>query len=146
MNKLILSSIVIFTITGCVSTTPENLAPNDPRTCAQNFTHAGSLITGKSFKTNDIIANTDKKTAFTKISKFVAMDGWHILNSDHELGMINASQTVTFGEGATAPLNISVDQLNNSVKVSISFSTSIGVHSPAESVMESFCGMIASAK
>jgi len=144
MKKLILSAVVILT-TGCVSTTPENLAPNDSRTCAQNFTHAGSLVTGKTFKTNDLITNIDKKSAFSKISKFIAMDGWHILNSDSDLGMINASQTVSFGDGKTAPLNVSVDQVDSNVKVSISFSTSMGVHSPADAVMESFCEMVASA-
>jgi len=144
MKKLILSAVVILT-TGCVSTTPENLAPNDSRTCAQNFTHAGSLVTGKTFKTNDLITNIDKKSAFSQISKFIAMDGWHILNSDSDLGMINASQTVSFGDGKTAPLNVSVDQVDSNVKVSISFSTSMGVHSPADAVMESFCEMVASA-
>lgn len=102
MKKLILSSVLMLT-TGCVSTAPEGLASNDSRACAQNFTHEGSLITGKLYKTNDTIQHVSKKSAFTKISKYIAMDGWHIINSDGELGMINASQTVSFGKGKTAP-------------------------------------------
>lgn len=141
MNKLIISSLLLLT-SSCASTTPEKLAPNDSRFCAKNFTHEGSLMTGKVYKTNGIIYGADKNSAFAKIIKHIAMDGWHILNSDKELGMINASQTVSFGKGKTAPLNVSIDQVNNDVKVSVSFSTSIGVHSPAEAVMESFCEII----
>ena len=92
--------------------------------------------------------NTSKKSAFAKVAKYIAMDGWHILNSDSELGMISASQTVSFGKGKTAPLNVSVNQKNKDVDVelSISFSTSMGVYSPADAVMESFCEIAASAK
>ena len=144
MKKIILSSVLVLT-TGCVSTAPESIATNDLRSCAQNFTHEGSLMTGKLFKTNDTIQGISKNAAFAKISKYIAMDGWHITNSDKELGMINASQTVSFGKGKTAPLNVSIDEVEKDVKVSISFSTSMGVHSPAEAVMESFCKMVTSA-
>lgn len=144
MKKLFLSSALIL-VTGCASTGPESIATNDTRSCAQNFTHEGNLMTGKIFKTHDIVQGANKKSAFTKISKYIAMDGWHITNSDRELGMINASQTVSFGKGKTAPLNVSIDELDEGVKVSISFSTSMGVHSPAEAVMESFCKMVTSA-
>lgn len=144
MKKLFLSSMLVLTA-GCASTGPESIATNDPRSCAKNFTHEGSLMTGKVFKTNDTIQGVSKKSVFTKVSKHIAMDGWHITNSDSELGMINASQTVSFGKGKTAPLNISIDEFDAGVKVSISFSTSMGVHSPAEAVMESFCEIVGSA-
>ena len=54
MKKLFLSSALIL-VTGCASTGPESIATNDTRSCAQNFTHEGNLMTGKIFKTNDIV-------------------------------------------------------------------------------------------
>ncbi len=145
MNKVIL--IIGFgVLTGCASTSDEPLAPNDARICAQNFTQSGSLLTGKQYKTFEVIKSTKQKSAFEKITRQVAADGWHITNSDSQLGLLSASQTVSFGEGKTAPLNITVEQVNSDVKTAITFTTSAGVYSPATAVMNSFCDIIEAAK
>lgn len=145
MRNIIFATITL-AISGCSSTESQQLAPNDSRICAQNFTHQGSLVTGKIFRTHQIIPGASKSSVYSKLAEHIALDGWHIINSDKDLGILSASQTVAFGKGKTAPLNISVNQQNNQAKVSISFATSMGVHSPAEAVMNSFCEMIEAAE
>ncbi|MEZ9701106.1 hypothetical protein AB4455_25585 [Vibrio sp. 10N.261.46.E12] len=110
--------------------------------CVKNFTHEGNMVLGNTFKTNALIENVSKKSAFEKVSKYVAMDGWHITYSDKDLGIISGSQTVSFGEGKSAPLNILINAKGQDSEISISFSTSMGVYSPSESVMNNFCKMV----
>ncbi|MFV0449088.1 MAG: hypothetical protein ACK5MF_11625 [Vibrio sp.] len=133
-------------LTGCASTSNEQSASNDARVCAQNFTQSGSLLTGKQYKTFEIIENAKQKSTFEKITRHITADGWHITNSDSQLGLLSASQTISFGEGKTAPLNITVEQINSDVKTAITFTTSAGVYSPATAVMNSFCEIIEAAK
>ncbi len=146
MKKLSSSLFALAILSGCASTEPTHLVTSDTRACAQNFTTQGNLLTGMLFKTHDTLPSVTKKDALSKTAKHIAIDGWHITNSDVDLGILSAAKTVSFGDGKTAPLNITFDEQNNGVKASIAFSTSSGVASPSEAVMKSFCEMITIAK
>ncbi|GAA4094879.1 hypothetical protein [Zhongshania borealis] len=140
--KRILLPILITMAAGCASTGPVALAPNDGRDCARNFTQEGSIVTGKVYRTSIYLEGTGKKRAFSNISKGLAMQGWNISNSDSELGMLNANQSVAMSNGGTAPLNISVDDTSSGSEVSLAFSTGMGVYSPPNAVMEEFCKIV----
>lgn len=144
MKKIITVSALIL-MTGCASTGSVKNVNEDSgerKPCVKNFTHEGNMVLGSTFKTNALIENVSKKSAFEKVSKYVAMDGWHITYSDEDLGIISGSQTVSFGEGKSAPLNILINAKGQDSDISISFSTSMGVYSPSESVMNNFCKMV----
>lgn len=141
MKKIITYSALIL-LTGCVSTGSAKNNNEGLKPCVKNFTHEGNMVLGSKFKTNALIKGVKNKSAFKKISKYIVMDGWHITHSDKDLGIISASQTVSFGDGESAPLNISIDDKGKDSEVEISFTTSMGVYSPSKSVMNSFCEMV----
>ncbi|WP_299006944.1 hypothetical protein [uncultured Shewanella sp.] len=114
------------------------------KSCENNFTHK-KTSTGEIFRTSDVVYHTNKLEAFKKVSKYIAMDGWNINNSDINIGMINASQDVPFSNGKVAPLNIFINNIEDAIEISISYSTSSGVYSPKDAVMNNFCKIITSA-
>lgn len=140
-NKILL--IIIGTaLSGCASQGVQHLQTSDQRPCAQNFTYEGSFLTGQTFKTNGFVSGVSKAKAIEKVAKFTIADGWAITNTDKDLGIISASQTVSFGQGKTAPLNIGVDSVKGGVNVSMSYSISGGLSSPVEAVKDHFCSTI----
>jgi hypothetical protein len=145
MNRIFLSlSFIVVMLTGCASSAPQNLQTDDTRVCAQNFTFNGSFLTGRTFKTQQFINGVSKDDAMARAAKHLALEGYSITNTDKEIGIISASQTVSYGQGKTVPLNVSIDTKKNGVNVSISFSISGGLSTPVNSVKDAFCNIIKS--
>lgn len=108
--------------------------------CDSNFTKSGSFFSGQTYKTWAHFKNVNPSKAFKNAYLYTMKDGWQIVSSDKELGVISAAQDVSFGKGKTVPLNITVEEFGNSgSKVSMTYSTSGGVSSPTEAVKEHFC-------
>lgn len=143
-NKLLFLSMLL--LAGCGSTGPTHVAKNDPRPCAYNFTKEGSVLSGYLFRTHDILPNESQKSAVEKMTKELAMNGFNIINSDSKMGVINASQTVSFGKGKTVPLNVSVDPYSSGVKVDMSFTLIVGLYTPTDLVKEAFCKALTGVK
>ncbi len=139
MNKLALAVVLL---SGCASAPPQNLQTNDSRACAQNFTYDGSFLAGRTFKTHQFVGGVSKDIAMVRAAKHLAIEGYSITNTDKEMGLISASQTVSFGQGKTVPLNVSIDSKDKGVNVSISFSISGGLTTPVNSVKDGFCDTI----
>ncbi len=132
MKKNILAVLVIVFLGGCASSGTQTLKTNDLRECAQNFTYDGSFLAGRTYKSHVFIKGVSKNTAMQRAARYTANDGWSITNTDQNLGIISASQTVSFGKGKTVPLNIGIESKKEGVKVSMTYSTSGGVTSPLE--------------
>jgi hypothetical protein len=139
MKKITLAVMVAAFLGGCASTGTQSMKTNDPRECAQNLTFNGSFLAGRTYKSHAFIKGVSKNTAMQRAARYTMNDGWSITNTDQSLGIISASQTVSFGQGKTAPLNIGIEAKNNGVNVSMSYSTSGGVTSPLESIRNHFC-------
>ncbi len=139
MKKSILTIVAIAFTAGCASSGTQTLKTNDSRECARNFTYNGSFLAGRTFKSHVFIKGVSKKTAMQRAAQYTINDGWSITNTDQSLGIISASQTVSFGKGKTVPLNIGIVPKNNGVNVSMTYSTSGGVSSPLESIKNHFC-------
>ncbi len=108
--------------------------------CEINFTEEGSFIKGKTYKTWALFDNVQPTDAYKKVYLYTVKDGWKITESDKELGVISASQDVSYGQGKTVPLNIVVEEAGSAgSKVSITYSTSGGVKSPTDAVKKHFC-------
>ncbi len=65
-----------------------------------------------------------------------------ITNTDKDLGIISASQTVSYGQGKTVPFNVTMESQGNALRVSTTYVLSGGVTSPAEAVRDEFCNVI----
>ncbi|MDR0716555.1 MAG: hypothetical protein LBF50_03955 [Azoarcus sp.] len=122
----------------------KTVQPNkdDPRECARNFTYDGSFMRGRTFKTNASVKGVKKDQAIQRAARYIANDGWQINNTDSNLGIISASQTVSYGNGKTAPLNVGIEPVQGGVKVSLSYSISGGVTSPVDAVQNFFCSVV----
>ena len=139
-----LSVVLLFFLTACAVAPPQKLQTDDKRMCAQNFTYDGSFLAGRTFRTHQFVGNVSKDVAVERAAKYLAKDGWSITNTDKELGVISASQTVSYGQGKTAPLSVSIDSADGGVNVSISFSISGGLTTSVNAVKDCFCKLIES--
>lgn len=146
MKKLTVFSFILVLVacfSGCVAIKQTQLTP-DNRICATNFAYDGSFFAGRTFKTFQDFPKVNKERAFERALEFVVSDGWQIISSNKSQGIISASQSVSFGKGATVPLNIFVKPLSrNGSKVSINYSTPGGVSSPVDAVRDTFCSILA---
>ncbi|MDR2259557.1 MAG: hypothetical protein LBE06_01200 [Azoarcus sp.] len=122
----------------------KTVQPNkdDSRECARNFTYDGSFMRGRTFKTNAFVKNVKQGQAIQRAARYIANDGWQINNTDSNLGIISASQTVSYGNGKTAPLNVGVEPVQGGVKVSLSYSISGGLTTPVDAVQNFFCSVV----
>ncbi len=136
--------LILSILSACASGPPQKLQSDDKRACAQNFSYDGSFWSGRTFKTHDFVPGVTKIVAVERAAKDLAVQGWAITNIDKELGIITAEQTVSYGKGKTAPLNISIDSKDSGVKVSVTFSISGGLTTPVNMVKDSFCDVIES--
>lgn len=146
MRKVILV-VSILGLQGCSATTgTQSLVTSDTRECAKNFTYDGSFLAGRTFKTHDYVKGVTKSTGMKRAARYTVNDGWSITNTDNELGIISAAQTVSFGNGKTAPLNVSFEPVKGGVNMAMSFSISGGLTTPVEAVKDHFCATIAAVR
>jgi len=141
MKKITLLSLATIILTGCASSSgPQSLQTNDSRECAKNFTYNGSFLAGRMYKSHAFIGNVSQGSALKRAARYTVNNGFTIISTDKELGIISASQTVSYGKGKTVPLNISLEPKNKGVNVAITYSTSGGVTSPLDAISSHFCG------
>ena len=141
-KSVLIIPMVIIVLSGCTVAPPQKLQTNDTRECAKNFTYDGSFFAGRTFKTHQFVNGVSKDTAMVRATKFLAIEGYSIISSDKEMGLISASQTVSYGQGKTVPLNVSISSKGKGVDVSITFSISGGLTTPVNSVKDTFCDII----
>ena len=142
MKKLLIAISVTLFLSACTVAPPQNLQTDDTRACAQNFTYDGSFWVGRTFKTHDFVDGISKSTAVEKAAKELAKQGMAVTNIDKDLGIISANQTVSFGEGRTAPLNVTIDSKNKGVDISMTYSISGGLTTPVNTVKDFFCDVV----
>lgn len=145
MKRLPLLLLAMLSLAGCAAIGSKQAAnpnPGDSRECARNFTYDGSFLTGRTFKTNAFIKNTAQADAMKRAARYIAQDGWQINNTDQSLGVISASQTVSYGQGKTAPLSVGFEQKKGGVQMGVSYAISGGVTSPVDAVQKFFCSLV----
>lgn len=143
MNNILILLFTTSILSGCVASSEvQKLNTTDTRPCAQNFSHNGSFLAGRTFKTHDYVPDVSQITAMKRAARYTVNDGWTITNTDNKLGIISASQTVSYGDGKTVPLNISIEPVESGVNMAMSYSLSGGLTSPVEAVKDHFCATI----
>jgi hypothetical protein len=139
-NLVVLASLCL--LSACSTTSQQPVQVEDARECAKNFSYNGSFLAGRTFKTNLAIMGVSKDEGVERAAKWLAKDGWSITSANKDLGIVTASQTVSYGEGKTAPLNVAIDSISGGVDVAISFSISGGTTAPVNAVKDSFCNIL----
>jgi hypothetical protein len=108
--------------------------------CAPDFTVEGSFMAGKTFKSFKDYSNISKAKAFDSAIVSLTTNGWQILNSNKDIGLISASQGTAFGKGATVPLNVLIqDRIGKGILVELTFKNNGGDLSSSSRIAEEFC-------
>ena len=93
--------------------------------CEANFQEAGNFFTGTTFSTfQDYDAPADDVFRTTLFA--IASQGFHVVSQDRELRIISASQSVTGGEGSTAPLNVMIEERSAGSRARLTFTIAGG--------------------
>jgi len=144
MKKFLPLLLVVIFAGACASPKKDvQPTPNDPRECAANFTYDGSFVRGRTFKSHAFVHGVTQAEAMKRAARFILNDGWQINTIDEKLGIISASQNVSYGSGKTAPLNVGIEQQGKrGVNVTLSYAISGGVTSPVEAVRDFFCSVV----
>src|SRR5665213_3183068 len=80
-------------------------AATDTRPCVANYSTQGEFWTGKKFKTFEDFRTGSRTVMFDKVAAAIASKGFQIISSNKDLGIISASQGVSYGQGKNVPLN-----------------------------------------
>jgi len=112
------------------------------RACEANFLVEGSFFTGKTYKTWQEHTGVTYDSSFRKVAQAMASSGWGTVNPNKDLGIISASQSVTMGKGATAPLNVLVKEDGAKVRVEVTFATSAGQSASEDTAKTQLCKLV----
>ncbi|UUY09127.1 hypothetical protein LRS11_03565 [Pseudomonas sp. J452] len=132
-------------LTATLFSLASSLAIAAPEDCSSNFSVEGSFFKGKVYKTSAELPAIKPEAAFRKAYIYTSANGFTISSADKEMGVISASQGVSYGQGKSVPLNIQIEPVGSGSKISMLYSTSGGVSSPDDAVKKHFCSTIAEA-
>lgn len=113
--------------------------------CRTNFVTEGSFFAGKKFSTWVELSKITKADAYAHVYAAVAKDGFLIVSSDKEAGILSASQGVSFGKGATAPLVIVVEPSALGSKLTATFRIGGGQVAKADAIRDKLCEYLGAA-
>lgn len=128
MRRLLLAAVTAF---ACVD--------GHAQACEQNFESTGNLLTGKTYKTWVQLTGVPTDAAFNRALAFTAENGFTIVSSNPAAGVISAAQSASYGKGKGVPLNVVVRPDSGGTRLSLTYSTPGGVHSPEDAIRRHFC-------
>lgn len=141
---LILALVAI--VSGCAnqpSSTPETKAALKGA-CVTNFVTEGGFWTGQKHSTYEVFQKKTAAAAFDSILQTMVTSGYQIVSNNKDSGLISASQTVSYGQGKTVPINVLIKKISASeIKVEVSTVFSGGVSASIDSVQGEFCKFLA---
>jgi len=135
---------LVAALAGCASqpssTASEAAAPAQKGACMTNFATEGGFWTGQRHSTYEVFQKKSPAAAFDTLLQTVATNGYQIVTSSKESGLISANQTVSYGKGKTVPINVVIKKLSaTEIRVDVSLALSGGVSAPIDSVQGEFC-------
>ena len=146
MKYTLLTLAIVATVSGCAnqpSSTPETKAA--PKgACVTNFVTEGGFWAGQKHSTHEVFQKKSAAAAFDSVLQIMVTSGYQIVSNNKESGLISASQTVSYGQGKTVPINVLIKKISSSdIKVEVSTVFSGGVTASVESVQMEFCKFLA---
>jgi hypothetical protein len=112
--------------------------------CDANYTSEGSFFKGRTMKTTATFRNAPAEV-YKDVYAQVVKNSWTITQADKEMGSITATQSVSYGEGKTTPLNIMVESAGTGSKVSINFHMGGGLSASGDAIKKGFCELVSTA-
>ena len=122
-----------------------SLADDLNSACLSHFTVEGSFLAGKKYNTWAELPGVSMADAYARIYATVAKDGWSIAQADKDSGVISATEQVSYGKGAQAPLTIVIETTQGGSKASITFRTAGGQTAGGDLIHSKFCNYLGSA-
>ncbi len=113
--------------------------------CMDNFSASGNVFIGKTYKTNAVLTGINKQDAFTRAMAFTAENGFTVLKTDKDAGVISAAQSSSYGSGKVVPLNITLAESGADTRINLNYTTPLGVLSPEDAIKKHFCLTVAAA-
>lgn len=148
MKYTLLALALVATVSGCAnqpSSTPDVQA-TPKGACVTNFATEGGFWAGQKHSTHEIFQKKSVTGAFDSVLQVMVTSGYQIVSNNKESGLISASQTVSYGNGKTIPINVLIKKISSSdIKVEVSTVFSGGVTAPVDSVQREFCKFLAAA-
>lgn len=148
MKYTLLTLALVATVSGCANqplSTPDVKA-TPPGACVTNFVTEGGFWAGQKHSTHEIFQKKSVAGAFDSVLQVMVTSGYQIVSNNKESGLISASQTVSYGNGKTIPINVLIKKISSSdIKVEVSTVFSGGVTAPVDSVQKEFCKFLAAA-
>ena len=132
--------ILLLTVLVC---TAVNVFAAEP--CLDNFSSSGNVIIGKTYKTNAVLSGINKQDAFSRAMAFTAENGFTVLKTDKDAGVISAAQSSSYGNGKVVPLNITLAESGADTRINLNYTTPLGVLSPEDAIKKHFCLTVAAA-
>jgi len=114
--------------------------------CNAKISTEGSFFSGRTFRSSMLLPNSNKSTSFDKIVATLAEDGWQIVSSNKSAGFISVNQMINFGKGMTVPLNVTVKNHNQGIKIKTSMKTPSGTMVKKSYIKSTFCKVYNAAK
>lgn len=159
------AAIILSFLTGCASTIDgikrdigkvtnsdegtkqETVQVEDKRICAKNFTVTGNFFSGKQYKSYQELSGVSESRAFKSVAQYMATQGWTVVNTDAELGVLTATRgAVGSNTAKTLPLNILVKEVGGGkVRIETTFSTSFGLVTSADGQKDELCKIVEAA-
>jgi hypothetical protein len=107
--------------------------------CQKNFQSSGNLLTGKTYKTWAVVPGVKPADAFPRAMAFTVENGFTVISSDAQAGVISAAQSVSYGQGKSVPLNLTLRAEGDGTRIGLQYATSGGVMSPEDAIRKHFC-------
>jgi hypothetical protein len=113
----------------------------EPQECSRNFEVDGTALLGRSFSTDGYILSASSDKIFADVQAKLLGDAWQIIAADRVRGTLQARTKTASGVNFTDPLNITVEQLAQDVRMVVSFSSRAGQFAPESAVHRLFCDL-----
>lgn len=145
-QSLVVMGIAITVIQGCAMERTVSTVETDTRPCVANYQTEGEFWTGKQFKTFQDFPRVSPAIAYKSVGAAIASGGYQITSSNEALGIISATQAVSYSSGGkTVPLNAVVtNSPGGGARVELRFSLSGGLAASADVVQDQFCKILSS--
>ena len=110
--------------------------------CSENLSIDGSILTAKNYKTWAVVKSTSKLDAFIGAYDYTVQSGFTVLSSNKEIGTISAANSASYKKGKNIPLNVSIQDENEGIRIVVLYTTPAGVFSPEEAIKGHLCRTI----
>lgn len=114
--------------------------------CQDNFRADGTLLVGKTYATWAILPGVSASSAFDRALAFTAANGFTVVSSDQQTGMISSMQSEAYARGKQVPLNVQVTSDNQNARIGINYTVTGLAFSPEDAIKRHFCLTFAAAK